>query len=48
MMSMGVPGIVAVASNICHKFPKLDDKFSVRYGETSAEHGGQERYIYVH
>jgi len=22
MMSMGVPGIVAVASNICHKFPK--------------------------
>lgn len=22
MMSMGVPGVVAVASNICHKFPK--------------------------
>src|SRR3972149_1599139 len=22
MMSMGVPGIVAVASNMCHKFPK--------------------------
>lgn len=22
MMSMGVPGLVAVASNICHKFPK--------------------------
>ncbi len=22
MMSMGVPGIVAVASNLCHKFPK--------------------------
>ena len=22
MMTMGVPGIVAVASNICHKFPK--------------------------
>ena len=22
MMSIGVPGIVAVASNICHKFPK--------------------------
>ena len=22
MMSMGAPGIVAVASNICHKFPK--------------------------
>ncbi len=22
MMSMGVPGIIAVASNICHKFPK--------------------------
>jgi len=22
MMSMGVPGIIAVASNMCHKFPK--------------------------
>ena len=22
MMSIGVPGVVAVASNICHKFPK--------------------------
>lgn len=22
MMSMGVPGLVAVASNMCHKFPK--------------------------
>ena len=22
MMTLGVPGIVAVASNICHKFPK--------------------------
>ena len=22
MMSLGVPGLVAVASNICHKFPK--------------------------
>jgi uncharacterized membrane protein YfcA len=22
MMSLGVPGAVAVASNICHKFPK--------------------------
>ncbi|MCK5717638.1 MAG: sulfite exporter TauE/SafE family protein, partial [Thiomargarita sp.] len=22
MMSLGVPGIVAVASNMCHKFPK--------------------------
>ena len=22
MMSMGVPGVVAVASNLCHKFPK--------------------------
>ena len=22
MMSLGVPGVVAVASNICHKFPK--------------------------
>src|SRR5512145_1148692 len=22
MMSMGVPGVIAVASNLCHKFPK--------------------------
>ena len=22
MMTLGVPGIVAVASNLCHKFPK--------------------------
>src|SRR5687767_8684749 len=22
MMSLGVPGVVAVASNMCHKFPK--------------------------
>jgi len=22
MMSLGVPGVVAVASNLCHKFPK--------------------------
>ncbi|GAF72511.1 unnamed protein product, partial [marine sediment metagenome] len=22
MMSLGVPGMVAVASNMCHKFPK--------------------------
>jgi len=22
MMSLGVPGLVAVASNMCHKFPK--------------------------
>ena len=29
MMTMGVPGIVAVASNLCHKFPKALDRKSV-------------------
>jgi len=37
MMSIGVPGIVAVASNICHKFPNalVGALKRARYGQVS-------------
>ena len=41
MMSMGVPGIVAVASNICHKFPKalVGAIKRARYGQVDVKLG---------
>jgi nucleotide-binding universal stress UspA family protein/uncharacterized membrane protein YfcA len=41
MMSMGVPGIVAVASNICHKFPKalVGALKRARYGQVDVKLG---------
>jgi nucleotide-binding universal stress UspA family protein/uncharacterized membrane protein YfcA len=41
MMSMGVPGIVAVASNICHKFPKalVGAVKRARYGQVDVKLG---------
>jgi uncharacterized membrane protein YfcA len=41
MMSMGVPGVVAVASNICHKFPKALAGAITRakYGQVDAKLG---------
>ena len=41
MMSMGVPGIVAVASNMCHKFPKalVGAIKRARYGQVDLKLG---------
>ncbi len=41
MMSMGVPGVVAVASNICHKFPKalVGAIKRARYGQVDIKLG---------
>jgi len=41
MMSIGVPGIVAVASNICHKFPKalVGALKRARYGQVDVKLG---------
>ena len=41
MMSMGVPGIIAVASNICHKFPKalVGALRRSRYGQVDVKLG---------
>ncbi len=41
MMSMGVPGIVAVASNMCHKFPKslVGAVKRARYGQVDVKLG---------
>ena len=41
MMSMGVPGIVAVASNICHKFPKalVGAMKRAKYGQVDVKLG---------
>lgn len=41
MMSIGVPGIVAVASNICHKFPKalVGAIKRARYGQVNVKLG---------
>ncbi|MCK9532009.1 MAG: sulfite exporter TauE/SafE family protein [Gammaproteobacteria bacterium] len=41
MMSMGVPGIVAVASNMCHKFPKalVAAIKRARYGQVDVKLG---------
>jgi len=41
MMSMGVPGIVAVASNMCHKFPKalVGGYQRYRYGQVDIKLG---------
>ena len=41
MMSLGVPGIVAVASNICHKFPKalVGAIKRARYGQVDLKLG---------
>lgn len=41
MMSMGVPGIVAVASNMCHKFPKalVGAIKRARYGQVDVKLG---------
>ncbi|MEO5348740.1 MAG: sulfite exporter TauE/SafE family protein [Magnetococcus sp. YQC-3] len=41
MMSLGVPGIVAVASNMCHKFPKalVGAMKRARYGQVDLKMG---------
>src|SRR5512139_343648 len=41
MMSMGVPGLVAVASNICHKFPKalIGSIKRAKYGQVDVKLG---------
>lgn len=41
MMSMGVPGIIAVASNICHKFPKslVGSIKRAKYGQVDVKLG---------
>ena len=40
MMSLGVPGLVAVASNICHKFPKaLVGAIKRKYGQVDVKLG---------
>ena len=41
MMSMGVPGVVAVASNMCHKFPKalVGSIKRARYGQVDLKLG---------
>ncbi|MBF0416821.1 MAG: sulfite exporter TauE/SafE family protein [Magnetococcales bacterium] len=41
MMSLGVPGIVAVASNMCHKFPKalVGALKRARYGQVDVKMG---------
>jgi uncharacterized membrane protein YfcA len=41
MMSMGAPGIVAVASNICHKFPKalVGAMKRAKYGQVDVKLG---------
>ncbi|CAK0756118.1 putative membrane transporter protein [Gammaproteobacteria bacterium] len=41
MMSLGVPGIVAVASNICHKFPKalVGAMKRAKYGQVDVKLG---------
>jgi len=41
MMSLGVPGVVAVASNICHKFPKalIGAIKCARYGQVDVKLG---------
>lgn len=41
MMTMGVPGIVAVASNICHKFPKalVGSMKRAKYGQVDVKLG---------
>ncbi|MFQ5938276.1 MAG: TSUP family transporter, partial [Acidiferrobacterales bacterium] len=41
MMSLGVPGIVAVASNMCHKFPKamIGAMKRARYGQVDLKLG---------
>src|SRR3989337_2856134 len=41
MMSLGVPGIVAVASNMCHKFPKalVGAIKRARYGQVDVKLG---------
>ena len=41
MMSMGVPGIIAVASNMCHKFPKalVGAIKRARYGQVDVKLG---------
>src|SRR5512134_1791205 len=41
MMSLGVPGIVAVASNMCHKFPKalVGALKRARYGQVDLKLG---------
>src|SRR3990167_2517196 len=41
MMSMGVPGIVAVATHICHKFPKalVGAIKRARYGQVDVKLG---------
>ncbi|MBF0564217.1 MAG: sulfite exporter TauE/SafE family protein [Nitrospirae bacterium] len=41
MMSLGVPGLVAVASNMCHKFPKalIGSMKRYRYGQVDVKLG---------
>src|SRR4030043_168851 len=41
MMSMGVPGLVAVASNMCHKFPKalIGSIKRAKYGQVDVKLG---------
>src|SRR4030065_1496871 len=41
MMSLGVPGLVAVASNMCHKFPKalIGSLKRAKYGQVDVKLG---------
>jgi len=41
MMSLGVPGLVAVASNMCHKFPKalIGSIKRAKYGQVDVKLG---------
>ena len=41
MMSLGVPGLMAVASNMCHKFPKalVGAMKRARYGQVDVKLG---------
>src|SRR5512135_2382957 len=41
MMSLGVPGLVAVASNMCHKFPKalIGSIKRAKYGQVDVKMG---------
>src|SRR5271169_5787824 len=41
MMSLGVPGLVAVASNMCHKFPKalVGSLKRAKYGQVDVKLG---------
>ena len=47
MMSLGVPGLVAVATNMCHKFPKalVGALKRAKYGQVDVKLGYRARYF---